>query len=158
MFYYWPYHFCKLIWLVPHMPVSQDLVTIIQKYILQVYLIYPQYCILPPSDNLYCINMAYVQVCQLYHGCNIFLVTFCVKNIASLCVKKLLHFALKLLHFASKVITFQENVTFCVKNCYILWCNRGHFWKYFVRLDMLGIKRWWKNADSQSMDYAYGLP
>lgn len=105
------------------MPVAQDLVTIIQKCVLQVYLIYPQYRILPPSDNLYCINMAYryVQVFQLYHGCNIFVVTLCIKNIVSLRVKKLLYFALKLcyimcrklLHFGKMLHSASKIVTFC---------------------------------------------
>ena len=39
------------------------------------------------------------------------LVTFRVKNIVSVCVKKLLHFALMLL-FASNVVTFRGNIHF----------------------------------------------
>ena len=91
-----------------------------------------------PPDNLHFIYKAHVQVSQLLQGCNILLVTFCVKNIVSFCVKKLLHFALKscyilrqkllhfglMLHFVSKVVTFRVNVTFCV-NCYNLRRNRG---------------------------------
>ena len=47
-------------------------------------------------------------------------VTFHVKDVVTLCVRKLLQFVLKkLLHFASEVVTFRVNVTFCVKSCYI---------------------------------------
>ena len=44
-------------------------------------------------------------------------VTFCVKELLQLPLKKVLHFVLK-------VITIRVNVTFCTKSCYILWHNR----------------------------------
>ena len=110
-FYYWPYQFSELMWLVLCMPVSGFSYHYPKLRFASLFDIFCHYQII---YTLW--NKVYVQVSQWYHGCNISLVTF--------------HLYCFIL--CQKVATFWNNVTFPLKvvafrvyvtsytNCYIL--------------------------------------